>query len=192
MRRVEQRIAPLPPEQWDEEQRDLMAPVVAGKGLARGVLNIFGTLIRYPKLYKRWAVFGNHTLFKTSLAPREREMVILRAAWRAQSRYEWGQHLSLGREAGLSEEEMERIKTGASDGAWSAADRCLLTAVDELVDDTLIADDTWAELKAIFAERQLMDLVFTVGQYTMLAMALNSFGVQLDDSIETLEKGRLP
>ncbi len=185
------RLAPLASHEWNEEQAALLAPAAEGKGLGRGVLNIFATLARHPKLYKRWAVFGSHTLLKSSLPARDRELVILRMAWLARCRYEWGQHLSLGREAGLDDEEMQRIKTGPQADGWSSADRELLRAVDELKTDCVVSDESWQALAARYSEPQLMDFIFTAGQYHMLAMALNSFGVELDESIATAESGRL-
>ena len=147
------RVPPLAREEWNEEQTALLAPAEAGKGLGRGVLNIFATLARYPKLYKRWSVFGSHTLLKSSLSPRDRELVILRMAWRAECRYEWGQHLSIGREAGLSDEEMARIKAGPDADGWSEADAALLRAVDELKDHCVLSDATWQGLSKRFNQR---------------------------------------
>ena len=59
----------------------------------------------------------------------------------------------------------------------------MLRAVDELVDDAMIADATWAVLSQTLDEHQLMDLVFTVGAYELLAMAFRSFGVELDEDL---------
>jgi alkylhydroperoxidase family enzyme len=58
-----------------------------------------------------------------------------------------------------------------------------LRSVDELLGDALIGDETWATLAAEFEERQLMDIVFTVGAYDVLAMALRTFAVPLDDDL---------
>lgn len=185
------RVAPLTTEECSEEQATLLAPAAEGKGLGRGVLNIFATLARHPKLYKRWAVFGSHTLLKSSLPPRDRELVILRMAWLAQCRYEWGQHLSLGRDAGLTNDEMARIKSGPDAQGWSDADQQLLHAVDELKAHCVVSDKTWRALASRYSETQLMDFIFTAGQYHMLAMALNSFGVELDERIAAAESGRL-
>ena len=56
----------------------------------------------------------------------------------------------------------------------------MLRAVDELVRDAMIADTTWMVLAESLDRQQLMDLVFTVGAYDLLAMAFRSFGVELD------------
>jgi 4-carboxymuconolactone decarboxylase len=187
MHELPPRILPLPESEWSNEQRELLQPALSGKGLGRGVLNIFGTLIRHPKLYKRWSIFGTHLLFKSTLAARDRELVILRMAWLCGSDYEWGQHLSIGRAAGITDLELDRIPSGPRAQGWGEEDATLLQAVDELKDATVIGAATWARLAARFSERQIMDLIFTAGQYCMLAMALNSMGVQLDKEIAAAE-----
>ena len=107
MRLNEPRVAPLSndPKAWDAETRELLEPMAAGGRL----LNIFRTLANHPKLMRRWLVFGNHVLAKQTLPPREREIVILRMGWLCRSEYEWSQHVVIGKQAGLSDEEIERI-----------------------------------------------------------------------------------
>ncbi len=86
-------------------------------------------------------------------------------------------------DAGITEVEVARIAEGSDAPGWSAIDRAMIRAVDELLADAKIADDTWAGLAAELDVQQLMDLVFTVGAYDVLAMALRSFGVVLDDDL---------
>ena len=148
-----------------------------------GALNIFRTLAHHPKLLKRWLVFGNHVLAKNTLPERERELAILRVGWRCGAEYEFGQHTVIGRNAGVTDDEIVALTGPLGDHAWSEGDLHLLTAVDELHDDQCITDDTWAVLHERWNEQQLLDLVFTVGQYTLVSMALNTCGVQLDEGI---------
>jgi len=179
MRLTKPRIPPLPEEKWNEEQREVFE-----KQRIRGkMLNIFRTLANHHKLAKRWLVFGGHIMSKSTLPPRDREIVILRMGWRCQSAYEWGQHVLFGKAAGLSAEEIERVKQGDTADGWTEHERLLLMATDELKDDAFIADETWAGLKQTYSNQQMMDLVFTCGQYNLVSMALNSFGVQLDPEI---------
>jgi alkylhydroperoxidase family enzyme len=117
---------------------------------------------------------------KNALPAREREIAVLRTGWLCRSGYEWTQHVPIGQRAGLTDAEIAAIKVGASAESWSETDRALLTASDELHADHFISNATWAALKAHFSDKQCMDLVFTVGQYTQVSMILNSFGVQLD------------
>jgi 4-carboxymuconolactone decarboxylase len=176
MRLPRPRIEPLPQSEWNDEQRELLT-----RGNPPRVLNIFGTLIRHADLYRRWIPFGNHVLFKSSLPAREREIAILRVGWLCRSGYEFHQHTRIGKAAGLDAEDIERVKSGPGATGWSAREAALLRAVDELHADQFISDATWQELGSHFDTRQLIDLVFAVGQYTMVSMALNSFGVQIED-----------
>lgn len=180
MRLSKPRIEPLPEAQWTGEAEELLQQ--AGRG--GQVFNIFRTLAHHPKLMKRWTVFGNHILSKSTLDPRERELVILRIGWLCQAEYEWGQHVVIGKSCGLSDEEIRRIQDGPTVPGWDPFDALLLRATDELHDDAMIGDATWKELSERYNTQQLMDLVFTVGQYNLVSMALNTFGVQLDDGIE--------
>ena len=174
------RLDPIQPEDWSDEIKKILQPNVE-KGT---VFNIFKTLSHHPDLFRRWLVFGNHVLFKSTLPPRERELVILRIGWLCEAEYEWAQHVLIGKEAGLTAEEIERIKAGPNARGWSEADKLLLQATDELRKDAFITDATWNGLCQHFDTKQLMDVVFAVGQYNLVSMALNTLGVQLDDGLE--------
>jgi len=179
MRLTQPRVPPLTLAECTPEQRELLT-----KGNPARILNVFATLARHTDLYRRWIPFGNHILFKSTLSPREREIAILRIGWLCRSGYEFAQHTAVGKRAGLNDEEIERTKTGAEAPGWSATERLILRAADELHDDAFIGDATWAGLTQHYSTKQLIDLVFTVGQYTMVSMALNTFGVQLEDNVK--------
>jgi alkylhydroperoxidase family enzyme len=177
MRLSQPRIPPLQPENWSAEQRELLT-----RGNPPRVLNVFSTLATHADLYKRWLPFANHVLFKSTLSARDREILILRIGHLCRSGYEFHQHTRIGKAAGLSEAEIAAIKTGPDAGTWNDFDRTLLRAVDELHRDAFLSDATWNTLRERYNEHQMMDLVFAVGQYAMVSMALNSFGVQLEES----------
>jgi len=104
--------------------------------------------------------------------------VILRTGHRCRAAYEWGQHVPIAKAAGLTDAEIERIPRGPDAEGWSDLDRALLRASDELHEDQFVSDATYAELASHYDTQQLMDLVFAVGQYHLVSMALNTFGVQ--------------
>jgi alkylhydroperoxidase family enzyme len=184
------RIEPLPESQWDPELSEIFGRESDGGLPTSGkVLNIFRTLAHHPKLLKRWTVFGNHVLFKSTLAPRERELIILRIGWLCRSEYEWGQHARIGRQAGLTDEEICRIPIGADATGWSANDVDLLRATDELHHDSRVSDATWARLAARYDKQQMLDILFAVGQYTLVSMVLNSCGVVRDPGVEGFPTG---
>jgi 4-carboxymuconolactone decarboxylase len=178
MRLTTPRVAPVPAESWTAEQREIAEPM-----LARGpMLNIFRTLLTHPAAAKAFLVWGRYILGRNgTLPPREREIVILRTGFLCRSGYEWTQHVPIARRAGLSDDEIARIKLGADAPGWSEADAALLRAADDLHREQFVTEPVWAVLCEHFEERQRMDVVFTVGQYTQVSMMLNSFGVQLDE-----------
>lgn len=179
MRLKQPRIKALNESEWDQEAQELLQPFVKqGR-----VFNIFRTLANHPALAKRWMVFANHILGKSTLSVRDRELLILRIGWLCQAGYEWGQHVQIARQAGMSDVEIRSAKTGPDAAGLSGLDKLLLKATDELHADAFVSDTTWQGLQQHYNEQQLMDLVFTVGQYNLVCMALNSFGVQLDEGL---------
>ena len=179
MRLSEPRIKALEADEWSEAAGEIMQPFVAqGR-----VFNIFKTLANHPELARRWLVLGNHILGKSTLSERDRELVILRIGYLCQSGYEWGQHVLIARQAGMSDDEIRLAKTGPDTAGVTQLDRLLLQATDELHSDAHITDDTWQGLAENYSTEQMMDLVFTVGQYNLVSMALNSFGVQADKGL---------
>jgi 4-carboxymuconolactone decarboxylase len=174
VRLTEPRIAPLTDAEFTGEQSELLKPF-GGR-----VLNIFRTLVREPKAFEQFNQWGGYILSRRNGLPaREREIAILRTGFLCKSGYEWTQHVAIAKREGLSDDEIARIKKGAV-AEWSEADAALIRACDELHRDQFITDATWKMLAAHFSEKQRMDLVFTVGQYTQVSMMLNSFGVQLE------------
>lgn len=156
------------------------------KGLRRAdgeVLNIFGALANHPDLLRRWLVFAAHTLSKCTLSPRDRELLILRTGWNCRARYEWGQHVLIALDCGISADEIEAVKLGPSQSGWSAGDALLLRAADELHGASGLSDATWNELTARYQPEQILDLVAVVGNYHLVAMFLNTLRVPLDPGV---------
>ena len=170
------RIPPLPPDEQDDQARELLGQ--AGVRPA-GASNIFTTLVRHPGLFRRWLPFGGK-LLAGKLPARDRELLILRTAWNCHAAYEWGHHATIGRAAGLSDEEIARVARGPAAAGWNAFDAALLLAADELHADAVLSEATWATLAARYPERQLVEVPMLVGQYHMVAFLVNSLGVEPD------------
>ena len=182
------RIPPLPPEEWGDDVRAGLAalrPAGATQELRRSKggpkgLNVLGTLAQHPALMQAYHTFNGHILYTNTLDARQRELLVLRVAARRGAEYEWRQHVVIARDLGFTDADIECIAEGPHADGWSAIDAAMLRAVDELVADAQITDDTWAVLAGELDRHQLMDLVFTVGAYDLLAMAFKSFGVEID------------
>ena len=145
-------------------------------------LNIFGTLAHHPLLLRRYLALGGVFLAHNLLPPREREIVILRVAWRTGCVYEFGQHTRLGRQAGLSEEEVGRAARPTQNG-WAEPDALLVRMVDEMQEADLVSDATWSGLATHWSEPQLLELLALAGFYRMTAGLLNSAGVEAEPGV---------
>jgi 4-carboxymuconolactone decarboxylase len=151
-----------------------------------GAYNIFRTLGRNPELFKAWLPFGAYLLSGGGLPLADRELMILRTALVCGSSYEWGQHVRIALDAGMTREAIDRVPQGAGADGWTEHEAALLRAVDELHDSATISDATWAQLAETYDERLLMEATMLIGQYHLVAFALNAFGVELDEGLETL------
>ncbi|MEO9634725.1 MAG: carboxymuconolactone decarboxylase family protein [Parasphingorhabdus sp.] len=179
MRIDKPRVAPLAESELGDEHRAMLGDRFrSGK-----ILNIFRTLIKAPRAYKAFMWWGGYILSDhNDLPAREREMIILRTGFNWKAGYEWAQHVRIGKDCGLTDEEIERIKAGPDAAGWTPLEQAMLQATDELTAGGHVSDATWDALGDL-TEKQRMDLIMTVGQYTQVSMMLNSFGVQLDDDL---------
>jgi AhpD family alkylhydroperoxidase len=142
---------------------------------------VFTTLGRHRWLFRAWLLFAGRLMPSGTLPRAHTELVILRVSVNSGCDYEWDHHAALGRRAGLSAEQIERVGEGPEADCWSDHERALLRAVDELARDRVIAEPTWTALRARYDERQMIELCMLAGHYEMLAGTLNSLGVQPDE-----------
>jgi alkylhydroperoxidase family enzyme len=156
------------------------------------VPNVVGTLVRHPKLAGAYLTYNTMLLRAGTLDARARELMILRVAWRTGATYEWLQHVRMARRYGVSDEEIAAVGTGSGAPVWAPIEADLLAATDQLIDRYCIDDATWSRLARQLDERQLLEAVFVVGTYTCLAMAFNSFGLELDADLEDMSSPAMP
>ena len=187
VRLKEPRLKPLTESEWTAEEQRILNRYKMQDGRFP---NIFTTLANHPKLFEKYMGMSTYIARESTLPRREREILILRIGWLCRSEYEFGQHTLAGKSAGLTDEEIKRITEGPKAPGWVPFDATLLQAVDELHADTFITDATWNALAKRYNQQQLMDLVATVGQYNLLSMYLNSFGVQLDEGVPGFPKSK--
>jgi len=184
------RIDPLPREHWPPKMREALKTMVppepryplTQEGRPNGT-NILGAMAHHPALARGYFSLNGHLLLATTLTERHRELIIMRAAVLARSSYEWVQHVFLSRDAGLSDLEIAWIAWGPDAPFWNQGDAAVLRAVDELVGNGVIGDDTWTVLSAHLDTQQILDLIFTAGSYTVLAWMVNSLEIPLDEDL---------
>ena len=186
------RLPPLPPGEWPEEMAEALAALLPpdprhpmpprdpDRPKGRNALGLFA---HHPALTRAFNTFNGHILFATTLTERQRELLVLRVATRRQCEYEWLQHVLLGRDAGLDAADLDRVVAGPDAHGWDDLERALLAAVDELLADARVHDMTWATLAAHLDGPQLLDVVFTVGAYDLVAMAFKTFAVEPDEDL---------
>jgi 4-carboxymuconolactone decarboxylase len=182
------RIPPLPPEEWDGEIKRILEAIPGGVENRLGDNNIFPTLARHPELFRAWLRFGGYLLTSGELPGRDRELLILRTAVNCRSSYEWGQHVRISLAGGIEREVIDRVLEGPAADGWSAHEAALLRAADELHRDSRVSDETWNALGETYDTEKLIETTLVVGHYEMLAGALNSFGVELDEGLEPLPR----
>ena len=185
------RLEPVPFEQWSETTRAKFLGglrradeyLTADPGSVR-LPNILGMLVHHEELGAAWLAYNGVLLDRPLLAPRLRELAVLRVAWRTRSAYEWRQHVRMAGRTGIAADQIEDVACGAV-AHWPELDRLVITATDELVDRHRVADPTWTALTRHLDSRQLMELLFVVGSYLCLALVCNSVDLQPDPESDT-------
>jgi 4-carboxymuconolactone decarboxylase len=180
------RLAPVPFAEWDDETRTTLLQFLrrperylSGEPDAPPMPIVLEMFAHHLPLSASWLPFtemlaGDDAL----LGAVQRELLILRVAWRTRSGYEWSQHSRMGADAGLTGQQIEAVEEGPAAAVWTPLERTLLTAVDEIIDEHAVGDATWAELAAHFEPAQIFELLFLIGGYLCLAGVLNSIGLQ--------------
>ncbi|SDH46878.1 alkylhydroperoxidase AhpD family core domain-containing protein [Lentzea fradiae] len=178
------RIPPLSTEEQVGEAAALLGVHTGGGAVLRHQgehppLNALTTLVRNPDLYRVLVPQVRH-LANGSLPARDRELALLRVAARVPCPYEWAQHCPAAREAGVTDDEIARVALAQPDDRWDEHERTLLTAVDQMLAGSDMADDTWERLSARYSDSELIEFVVLVGEYQKLALLLNTLRTPID------------
>lgn len=190
---MSERLPPLPPGEWPAEMPDVLAAMTPPKvrhpfperreDRPKG-RNVLGLFAHHPELARAFLTFNGHILFATTLDPRQRELIVLRVAHRRDAAYEWAQHRAAAHDEQITDDEVARVRVGPDAEGWDPLDAALLRATDELLDDARIGEATYALLADHLSTEQLLDVVFTVGAYEVVAMAMRTFDLPLDDDLQ--------
>lgn len=195
---IQPRIRPLPSNEWSPKVEKMLggtrnrvaeleghAPI-KDKTAEPKTLNILRTLAHHPDLMGPFLGFASALAQEGALTRRDSEILALRASWNCQSEFEWGHHVEYGQTAGLTMAEIARIPLGPNAPGWTQEDRMLLEAADQLHAGQQISDALWSRLSVRFTEKQLVEIPFVVGQYTMLSMFANAARVELEAGYDGL------
>jgi 4-carboxymuconolactone decarboxylase len=159
-----------------------LLPLIAPPG--REPARTMAVLARQPDFLAPFLAWAAALALQGTLSKRHHELLALRAAWNCRSEFEWGEHAEYARDANLSDAEILAVTGDPS--AFSATEAALLAAADELHAGSDVTDATWSVLAAHFDDTQLVEILFVVGQYTMLSMVANAARVGLPDGLDPL------
>jgi alkylhydroperoxidase family enzyme len=142
--------------------------------------NVFATLARHRRLFRRWLRFAGAMMPGGTLPRADTELIILRVAHNCHSEYERDQHRRIARFAGLTQAEIDSVDDGPDAPGWSARQALLLRVADALHADRDVPDDLWDALAAELDTVQCIELLMLIGHYEGLAMTLNALRVVPD------------
>lgn len=143
-----------------------------------GQLNVYRTMAHHPALLRAWAPLRQHIVKESALGAERSEIVILRAAHRLGSSYEWSHHVYRARLLGISDSRIEAMR-----GTPEGEDGLIARAVDALFDLHHLPRDLEQELTAALGHEAVFDLIATVGFYSVLGYILLTYETPLDADV---------
>jgi len=168
------RIEPVTPDKADADIRPLLS-----SGPQRAGVNLTRTLANHPRIFKRWTRYESY-LTKGLIPAQDRELLILRAAFRSTSRYDWERHKNAALESGLTNDTVSAAVKPPRVGPDATFDDVLLRAADELLDQHRLSDELWGALTERFSDEQLIELTMVVGVFYAMGVTSNALGVQTE------------
>lgn len=178
--------ARIPVPAVDELRADVaeLLPLTAPTG--REPARTMAVLARQPDLLSPFLSWAAALALNGVLPKRDHELLALRVAWNCGSPFEWSEHVEFARTAGLTDDEIAAIACGPAAGSWIVHEAALLRVADELQAEYDAADETWDVLAAHYDISQLVEIIFVVGQYTMLSMVANCAGIEPEPVLQPL------
>jgi len=187
MQNKQPRIPYIKREEWTEGARDVftvMARSEEERAEARkngSKMNMLNVLAHNPKISVPYLELGK-VLFDINVSMRSREIAVLRLAYLSNSEYEWFQHVAIGKHVGLTDADVEAIRTGQPGDGWSELDGLVMGAVDELEENNTISDLLWERMSRHFDRQQMFEFLFMISSYKMTAWVLNALEIPLDET----------
>lgn len=147
-------------------------------------------LARQPDLLAPFVGWAGALALNGTLSNRDHELLAMRAAWNCRSAFEWAEHVGYALAAGITDLEIDAVTQDVSAGQWSDAEAGLLRAADELHRDQDVSDAVWGVLVSAYDTVQLVEILFVVGQYTMLSMVANAAGIETPPGLPAMPAPR--
>ncbi|MFO7615824.1 MAG: carboxymuconolactone decarboxylase family protein [Bacteroidales bacterium] len=178
------RIQPLPmsdmPGGWVSTIERLPGAGLKGR---YAPVNVFGTMIHSPQVPGPFLDYWVTSKLVMGLTGREQELVILRMGFHYKSNYVWKHHVPPAKEYGVTDAEIEAVKTPELPPVFSDRERALLMLTDEMVDHRTIRDEAWSKWSPALTESEMIELVFLVSQYVFFGLFNNAFQIQVEEPL---------
>jgi len=178
------RMPKVTEEEWTDEVLEVFN-VLTGPGFSgdNSKHHVVTTFAQHPALATPFFRFNKHLLADNRMPIRLRQIAIMRTAWVRRCVYMWSSHLRMSVGLGLTREDFEAIKEGAGSAYWSPFEKVLIGAVDMLCERSDLDQASWDALSAEFDHLQMLDLLFTVGAYVMIALAMNALRIDREEEL---------
>jgi 4-carboxymuconolactone decarboxylase len=148
--------------------------------------HVLNTLAQHPDLAEPFLIFNRHLLKTSTLPVRLRQIAIMRVAWMCKSTYVWASHLRTSLRAGLVGEDFEPISVGLTHSHWNSEEKAVLHATEQLVETANLDDAAWHALANFLDQQQLLDFLFTVGNYLLLSLVCNATRIEREEELQEL------
>jgi len=134
-------------------------------------------LAHSPPVLSGFVKLGGALLQDSSLEPRLRELAIVRVGLLAGASYEVEKHTAIARAVGITDTELEALRPGADSGPLDDAARAVVELSDELFGRVRADDAVLERVRRHLNDRQLVELVVTIGYYGLVCRVLETLGV---------------
>lgn len=175
------RLENLSEDELSPRQRELATRIAGRRGQVRGPFLVW---LRSPELCDKVEALGAFVRFESSLEPRLRELILLIAARHWDAQYSWNAHVDRAVEAGIGRGALDALAQRRAPAFARRDERAVYAFCTELLERHFVSDQTFAEAGELFGEQGMVDIVGTLGNFSMLGMCLNAFEVDLQPGRE--------
>ena len=152
-------------------------------------LNVFRMMAGSERMLKEFVDLGNQILFRSSLDPVLRELAIIRVGVLSGASYELHQHDRIARGIGVPDEVIAAVRVGPDDPAFDERQRVVLRFTDDVVANVRAGDDTFGPLVETLSLREVQELTVTIGYYMLVSRFLETFGIEIEESVIGIDVG---
>ena len=178
------RVPYLTRDDLPSDKRELFDQVAAHRG---HVARPFAALLNSPDVASRVAMIGEQLRYVSpNISPEIREIVTLTTARVLNCQYVWTHHCESARNAGVREEVVEAIREGDPPRRLLPKEGVFVQFTQELLEDKRVRDATYSAVEHLLGQQGAVELIVTIGYYSMLCLAINALEIELEDGVEPL------